>query len=58
MISTVTRMMKFNERIGTMDKANVYTSLDDRRRFNRAMIELVKSSGAATTDIAAACTKK
>ncbi len=58
MISTVTKMMKFNEPIGTMDKAHVYTSLDDRRRFNRAMIELVKSSSAAATDIAVACIEK
>jgi hypothetical protein len=56
MISTVARMMKFNERMGTMDKAHLYTSLDERRRFNRAMIELVKASGAAPTHIAGPCT--
>ena len=58
MISTVTRMMKFNERIGTLDKKDVYTSLEDRRIFNRAMIELVNSNGAAATDLANACTVK
>ena len=58
MISTVTRMMKFNERIGTSDKKNAYTSLEDRRIFNRAMIELVNSNGAAATDLANACIVK
>jgi hypothetical protein len=50
LISQVTKMTRFNERIGAT--ANLYTSLDERVEFIRALVEVVKAKGVAAPMIA------
>jgi len=44
LISAIARLRKFNERAGTLEeRAYAYPSFDERMKFNRTMIELVKA---------------
>ncbi len=44
LISAITKLRKFNERAGTLEeRAYAYPSFEERMKFNRKMIELVKA---------------
>ncbi len=52
-ISAVAKLKKFNLRAGTPEeRAYAYPSFDERMKFNRTMIELVKARGMATPSLA------
>jgi hypothetical protein len=48
LMSAVTKLTKFNLRIGDHSRAYAYPSLDERLAFNRATTELVKARAAAS----------
>jgi hypothetical protein len=49
LMSALTRLRKFNQRVGAMEeRAYAYPSFDERMKFNRTMIELVQARGKAT----------
>lgn len=48
LMSAVAKLRKFNERAGALEeRAYAYPSFDERMKFNRAMIELIKARGKA-----------
>ncbi len=50
--SQVTKITRFNERLGATASENRYTSLGERMKFIRAMTDLVKAKAAAATTLA------
>jgi hypothetical protein len=53
LMSAVVKLMKFNLPLGNHDREYAYPSLDERRTFNRAMIELAKVRNSASPSVQA-----